>query len=122
MVLSHNPAMDEIWISVLIVSGLSILAMQKFCLSCIFDCLQTFNLFLYTREMSRRGWASYSDLVVLSQNPAVDKLWRLLTETRQDLLSRLPNRSCYVVLHAEESQLIDNSHSSTFWEIWTGPG
>ena len=114
MVLSQNPAMDEIWISVLIVSGLPILAV------CIFLCLQTFNLFFYTREMSRRGWASYSDLVVLSQNPAVDKLWRLLTETRQDLLLRLPNRSCYVVLHAEESRLIDNSHSSTFWKFGLG--
>jgi len=39
------------------------------------------------REMSRRGWASYSDLVVLSQNPAVDKLWRLLTETSVKLTS-----------------------------------
>ena len=33
------------------------------------------------REMTSRGWSSYSDLLVLSQNPAVERLLRLLIET-----------------------------------------
>jgi len=32
------------------------------------------------REMMTRGWASYSDLFVLTQNPEMSRLWRLVTE------------------------------------------
>lgn len=32
------------------------------------------------REMMTRGWASYSDLLVLTENPQVSRLWRLVTE------------------------------------------
>jgi len=43
--------------------------------------LETIEKEIAFRQMTDRGWASYTDLCVLSHNPQVEQLWKMLTET-----------------------------------------